>query len=175
MISEWTVVKLLTSFAAALLMYFASFPAPIIALLIMQGADLVIGSIEAIIAGQFRAKVLYSGILKRIAAWFLLVACHYAETPLRLAFDLDNYAACALTVYEFISVLETSVKLGILPEPLIKVLDYARRVLQIESTTVVKSRSTGTVTTETADELKVVETTSTSRETTTKKGTGSSI
>lgn len=173
--SEWTVLKLLTSFATAFVMYFTSFPAPIMALLVMQGMDLLIGSIEAILAGQFRAKTLYFGILKRIAAWFLLVACHYAEVPLRLDIDLDNYAAYALTVYEFISVLESCVKLGILPEPLVKVLDYARRVLQVEATTVIKQESKAKLTTETADEVKVVETTVASTETTIKKGSEPSI
>ncbi len=129
-VGETFMAKSLVSAGAAFFMYWMQIPEPVVILLIMMGIDLFMGSIAAAVNDAFSAKKLWIGILKKTAAFPMLAACHYTETPLRLPFDLDNYVALALIMYEFISVVESYAKLGgPVPQVLIMAADKAKALL----------------------------------------------
>ncbi len=129
-VGETFMAKVVTSAIAAIAMYWMQIPEPVVILLIMMGIDLFMGSIAAAVNDQFSAKKLWIGILKKTAAFPMLVACHYTEAPLHLAFDLDNYVALALVMYEFISVVESYARLGgPVPSVLIMAADKAKALL----------------------------------------------
>lgn len=129
-VGETFTAKAVVSAFAAIGMYWMEIPKPVVILLIMMGLDLFLGSIAAFVNEEFRARILWIGICKKVAAFPMLAACHLVESPLRLGFDLDVYVALALVMYEFISVVESYAKLGgPVPSILLVAADKARAML----------------------------------------------
>ncbi len=122
--------KFFASLVGGFLMYWMYIPRPIEVLLIMMGIDLFLGSAEAWTAGAFTAKQFWRGIMKKFIAFPVLVACDQVEAPLHLTFHLDDYFAYALTVYEFISIVEVYARMGgPVPKVLMSVSEKARDLL----------------------------------------------
>jgi phage-related holin len=110
----WT--KIVLSLLAAIGMYWMRIPHQVVLLMYAQAADLIMGQLVAIANGEWAARSLGRGIVLKAAAYPLLAVCDLAEEPLHLSFHLDSYAALALIVYEFLSVVENYAKIRPLPK-----------------------------------------------------------
>lgn len=116
-----TLPKVVGSVFAAIGLYWAKLPQPVAILMGMMAVDLFIGTVVAIVLEDFSPKKFRNGILLKSIAFPFLWACHLAEVPLHIGFDLDGYVAMALIAYEFFSVVDTYQKV----RPLPKVVDQA--------------------------------------------------
>ena len=145
-LSENFIVKALVSALVAVAMYWMYIPQPIILLLVMMGIDLFMGSVAAALEtpNAFKIREFGKGILRKASTFPMLAACHLAEDPLHLHFDLDVYVALALICYEFLSVVESYARIGgPVPRILIMAAERAKFMLatepkvfkQVESTT----------------------------------------
>lgn len=109
---EFSIAKLTASALGGLIMYWMYIPQPVIVLLTMMTIDLLLGSLEAWSTGKFSKTEFRRGVLRKFIPFPVLVACDQIEGPLHLNFHLDAYFALALTVYEFISIVQVYARMG---------------------------------------------------------------
>lgn len=103
------------------------------ALLTLMGIDLAMGVLAALIRGEFSAKTLLMGILKKAGILLFLLSTHVVESLLivDVEFDIDKWTAYALCMYEMTSLVESYVRLGGQVPPIVrKFLEAINKVLE---------------------------------------------
>lgn len=141
--SDETLTRIFASLVGAFGMLWMSIPETIVVLMIMGGLDLLVGTIVSWIKEEFSSKKFKKGVLLKLLAFPLLAACHYAEGPLKLAFDLDQYGASALIIFEFTSVVKKYSEVRPLPPLFTSISEKALAFLQNQSKgTMDKNRNT---------------------------------
>ena len=103
--------------------------APVLMILLgLQVGDYVLGLMRAWIAGKIRSSRMRRGLATKLAA--LISVCALGLVDFLLPFPAMLIGACALCIYEAISIVENAARLGVrIPGRLVRALDNVSKTL----------------------------------------------
>lgn len=111
------------SFAAT----WAQIPAQIQVLLILMGADMLLGLMIAFRNKTLSASEFVRGLFKKTAMLILIGTLHLLEQPLNVTFELDRVGSFGYLLYEAMSIVENCGRLGVpIPPALKQALEKAK-------------------------------------------------
>lgn len=128
--------KWIAIFWMATVMYWLRIPHPERALIMLMGLDLLVGVIGGVARSEFTARKLFFGICQKFVMLGLLLGVHVFEilVPMDVDIDVDKWVAFALCFYEFSSLLETYIKMGLkVPPVLKKLLDQVQKLVDSDA------------------------------------------
>lgn len=111
---DYTFIKWTSILFGTIAAHWAKVPHAEQVLLLLMAIDLAMGTLAALIRGEFSARILLIGIGKKVGMLLFLLSVHVIESiPTEgVEVDIDKWTAYALCVYEMTSLVESYVKLG---------------------------------------------------------------